>query len=117
MTPHHHYRLAKRVAHLLDDGFHFGRFSFGLDPIIDLLPGGGDFITALISLYLVYVGVLFKLPPSELLKMFRNIIVDFLVGLIPIVGDAADFMYKSNLMNLKILEQYIPEKIVEGEVL
>ena len=34
---------------------------------------------------------------------------DYLIGLIPFVGDAADFFFKSNRRNLRLLRKYANE--------
>jgi hypothetical protein len=43
-------------------------------------------------------------PRIAVARMMSNIAIDTLVGSIPIVGDAFDFAYKSNLKNLRIYE-------------
>lgn len=39
-----------------------------------------------------------------------NIIVDFLIGLIPIVGDIVEVMYKANSRNALVLEKHLKKK-------
>jgi hypothetical protein len=39
-----------------------------------------------------------KLPNSVLIRMLFNIALDFVVGLIPIIGDLADIAYKVRLL-------------------
>lgn len=50
------------------------------------------------------------LPTSLRMKMVLNVIFDFLIGLVPFVGDVADAIYKCNTRNAIILEQYLREK-------
>lgn len=50
------------------------------------------------------------LPASLRMKMTMNIIFDFVIGLVPFVGDLADAMYKCNTRNAVILEKYLREK-------
>jgi len=38
-------------------------------------------------------------------KMTGNLALDFAVGTIPLVEDAFDFMFKSNLKNLRLLRE------------
>jgi hypothetical protein len=42
--------------------------------------------------------------------MAVNILVDWLPGLVPLVGDAIDVAYKANLKNLKLLEAAAEKK-------
>ena len=75
----------------------------GLDPVIGLVPVGGDIITAFISAYVVIEAWRIKEPTSVLFEMIANIIIDALGGAIPIVGDIFDFVYRANDRNLKLL--------------
>jgi hypothetical protein len=79
--------------------------TIGLDPLLGLIPGGGDTATALMSLYIMVVAIRLETPLPVLLKMGINILVDFGVGVVPIVGDVIDAMWKSNLKNIYLLEQ------------
>jgi hypothetical protein len=97
---------ARKVANLLDSAFTIPiiRKKVGLDPLLGMLPVGGDFIAALLGLYIVYVAYEVGLPGHVLLRMGFYIILDILLGLLPVVGDMADFFWKSNRHNLKLLE-------------
>lgn len=112
-----HLKIASIVANLLDNSFEiFGR-RFGINGLLGLLPGFGDMIPALLSLYLVWVGTRMKLPKSEIARMLGNIGFNFFVGLIPLVGDYIDFFNHANLKNLAILRKYSQEKIIDGEII
>lgn len=87
------------------------RIAFGLDPIIGLLfPVAGDAIGAIISAYIVLVSVRYGLPKIVIARMVFNIAADFVVGSIPLVGDAADFVWKVNTRNLRLLNKYASGK-------
>lgn len=43
------------------------------------------------------------------LQMMANVIFDFLIGLIPLVGDFINIMYKANLRNFVLLEKHLVE--------
>jgi hypothetical protein len=80
---------------------------FGLDPVIGfLLPVAGDAIGAIVSAYIVLVSVRYGLPKIVIARMVFNIAADFVVGSIPLVGDAADFVWKVNTRNLRLLNRY-----------
>jgi hypothetical protein len=110
-----HLKTATNLTHILENQFQIGRFKFGLDPILGLIPGGGDLITAILSFYIVWIGIQMHLPGHKITQMISNIVVDFLLGLIPILGDASDFIFKANTKNLKILHDFAPTEFYEGE--
>lgn len=110
-----HFRIASILVKLLDTQFKIFRFRFGLDPILGLIPGGGDLVSLLLSFYLIWLAVRMDLPKNRILEMLKNIIFDFLIGLIPVLGDIGDFVYKANSKNLEILKKHTKTKIIEGE--
>jgi hypothetical protein len=82
-----------------------------LDPIIGLLfPVAGDAVGAIVSAYIVLVSVRYGLPKIVIARMVFNIAADFVVGSIPLVGDAADFVWKVNTRNLRLLNKYATGK-------
>lgn len=84
-------------------------FSFGLDPVLGLIPGAGDVLTFGISGFIVLLMARHKVKGQVLLMMMANIGIDFLIGAIPIVGWIADFQMKANARNLKLLEKHYVE--------
>lgn len=76
---------------------------FGLDALIGLIPNVGDTITSFASFYILVAGVRYGVPKITLLRMAFNIAVDYLVGSIPVIGDAFDFFWKSNRMNMDLI--------------
>jgi hypothetical protein len=99
-------KSAEVFTNLMENKFRIGPFKFGFDAVIGLIPGGGDTVTAILALYLVWVGVQIDLPREQLMKILSNILLDFLIGLVPILGDLGDFVFKSNVKNLEILKQH-----------
>ena len=106
----------RKIARLLDTaiGIPGTKFRFGLEPILGLIPGGGDLITALISAYSIYLATSFGLEKSEIFKMVRNVAIDTVLGSVPIVGDIFDAYFKSNIRNLEILENHIAKTEAES---
>lgn len=99
---------ARRVAKLLDSAITIPviRKKIGLDPLLGMLPVGGDVISGLLAAYLIYVAHYeLRLPREVVIRMGLNTIADLLVGAIPVVGDVADIFWKSNDMNFKLLEE------------
>ena len=99
---------AQSLANLLDYAFDVPilPFKIGFDSIVGLIPVIGDPLMALASLRIVYLGKKMGLPPELTQQMLRNIAIDFAFGFIPVIGDIADFFYKANLKNVRIMEQY-----------
>lgn len=84
-------------------------YSFGLDPILGLIPGAGDVLTFAISGFLVLLMARHKVKGQVLLLMLLNIGIDFLIGAIPVIGWIADFRLKANSRNLRLLEKHYVE--------
>lgn len=80
---------------------------FGLDALMGLLPGGGDLVGGAVSAYAIVVAGKLGAPASVIARMALNIVVDALVGTIPLLGDLFDASWKANRKNLAILEQYV----------
>jgi len=78
---------------------------FGLDGLIGLVPNVGDTLTTVASFYILFAGVRYGVPKITLLRMAMNIGIDYLFGSIPIIGDAFDFVWKSNQMNMNLIRE------------
>lgn len=85
-------------------------FKFGIDPLLNFIPGLGSY-TGLI-LGLIFIILAHKQGVSGKVKvlMFRNIVLDHILGSIPILGYVTDFFYKSNLKNMQLLEEHFMEE-------
>jgi hypothetical protein len=101
-----------RLARILDDFIRIPLLNvrIGLDPILGLVPWAGDTLTALFSLYLIGVAIQYRAPRILILRMAMNVAFDYLLGIIPFVGDASDFFVKSNRWNMNLLRRYAQER-------
>ena len=79
---------------------------FGLDALIGLIPGVGDLATGAISLGFVLAAMRQGAPFSLILRMCWNILVDLILGAIPIVGDVFDVAHKANTKKLRLLREF-----------
>ena len=99
------------LARLMDSRFAIPgtNIRFGLDGLIGLIPGIGDFSGLLVSFYIV--GILAQNGASGFVpaKMIFNILIDTLLGSIPVIGDLFDFAYKANRRNFKLMQQHYVE--------
>ena len=77
----------------------------GLDALVGLIPGVGDFATTTVSLYILAAGVRHGVPKVTLLRMAANIAVDYLLGAVPVLGDFFDVAWKSNQMNVELIRR------------
>lgn len=50
------------------------------------------------------------LPADVTMRMYLNIIIDFGMGLLPIIGDIADALYRANTKNAAVLEKHLRQK-------
>lgn len=80
---------------------------FGLDSLIGLIPGIGDAATALISLYLIGEAKTAGASHQTIGRMLLNVAVEFVIGLIPVVGDLFDIGWRANQRNMTLLRQEI----------
>ena len=82
------------------------KLRFGLDPIIGLLPGIGDVTSAIISAVAFVHAARCGVPKILLARLAMNILINELVGIIPGLGDAFSFWFKSNVRNYELLRRY-----------
>jgi hypothetical protein len=99
--------LIKRLAWLLDSSIRIPgtQFKIGLDAIIGLIPWAGDVIGSALSFGII--GLAFQQGASRwtLIRMGFNVLVEMLVGAIPVFGDIFDAFWKSNERNVRLLER------------
>ena len=113
--PTHRAALARldRYATLMDARFRVPgtRIRFGLDPIIGLLPGIGDALRLALSLYVVVEAIRLGVSKRVLFGMLRNVGLEALVGMVPVLGDVFDIGFKANLRNAALLRSYIEDRL------
>ncbi|KAF8755412.1 hypothetical protein RHS01_05096 [Rhizoctonia solani] len=65
-------------------------FKVGVDDIISAFPVWGDIVGTVLSLYQIV-----------------NVVIDLFIGIVPFFGDALDVLFKANLRNLDLLEDWL----------
>lgn len=97
------------LARWMDSAFHIPGVGvrFGWDVILGLIPGLGDSATSLVSLYILTAANRYGIPRVTLLRMAANIGIDYVVGAIPILGDAFDVYWKANQRNVALLREHV----------
>ena len=78
----------------------------GWDALLGLLPVAGDAIASCISLAIVNKARKMGIPKRLVLRMLANVLVDFLGGSVPVLGDLFDVSWRANSKNLQLLEQH-----------
>lgn len=104
-------RWVERVARLMDSQFQLPgtRFRFGLDPLLGLLPIVGDLSSTAVSVALLLTMLRHGASGAVVVRMALNILIDTVVGVIPVIGNVFDFAYKSNERNVALLRRHYAE--------
>jgi hypothetical protein len=79
---------------------------FGWDALVGLIPGAGDIVTALFSGAIIMQAHRMRVPRVIQLRMVLNVLIDVVVGIVPLFGDVADVFWKSNSRNFALLERH-----------
>jgi hypothetical protein len=87
-------------------------YSLGLDPLLGLIPAGGDIAGAALSAYIVVSAAKLGLPRESLVRMVLNILLEVVVGTVPVLGDLFDVAWKANVKNMELLDIHMksPQK-------
>lgn len=101
-------KLAQALAQLLDASLTIPgtRIKIGLDPLIGLIPGIGDFISNAIGSSLLVLATKAGVPRIVILRMSLNIVINMMIGAIPGIGDLFSIWFKSNLKNALLLHRH-----------
>ncbi|EGG99295.1 hypothetical protein imdm_1275 [gamma proteobacterium IMCC2047] len=95
----------ERLAYFLDASLDvpFTNFRIGIDSLIGLIPGIGDAASGLISLAIIYRGWRLGASFPVVVRMLLNLLLDVVVGTIPVAGDLFDMAFKANLRNVDLI--------------
>lgn len=116
-TPHaehdrHACEKAEKLARRMDSAFRvpLTPIRLGWDSILGVIPGVGDTLTLAPAVYIMHLAHRAGAPKSTLTRMAINSGADWLIGLIPLLGDLLDVGYKSNIRNAALLRAYVDAK-------
>lgn len=106
---HEEIRKLDSLASWLDDRFRVPgtNIRFGLDSLVGLIPGVGDSATAITAGYLVLRAHRMGAPTHLLGRMAGNVVIDMVVGAIPLLGDLFDVGFKANRRNVELLKRHL----------
>jgi len=96
-----------RRAHRLDNCLNICGIRVGWSAVIGILPVAGDAVDAFMALMIVWTCMQVKIPDKLKSRMMFNITLDFMIGLVPFLGDVADAFYRCNTRNAALLYKHL----------
>lgn len=100
-------RRLRAMAWFLDRAIPLGGAGrVGLDPILGLIPGLGDWAGAVLSCYVMYEAARLGVGWPVLGRMLGNVLLETLIGSVPVAGDVFDFVWQANMRNLRLVERH-----------
>lgn len=98
----------RRFAYLMDEAFVIPgtRMRLGIDAMLGLIPGIGDVIGAVLSSWIIAGALRHRVPALVIARMVLNVSIDLIFGAVPLAGDAFDFLFEENMMNMRLLEKH-----------
>jgi hypothetical protein len=78
-------------------------FRIGVSSIVGFLPGAGDGAMMLVAATIVYHGMRLGAPTRTLVWMSVVLLVEGIVSVVPVVGDAIGILWSANLQNVGYL--------------
>lgn len=109
-------KWVETVSRLMDSQFRLPGTSlrFGLDPLLGIFPAIGQIPTFGISIALIITMAKHGASRNLVIRMVFNIILDLLIGSIPIIGTIFDVTYKANDRNVRLLQRHYQEGKYQG---
>jgi Domain of unknown function (DUF4112) len=96
------------VARWLDYAFRLpGGFRYGLSGLIGLVPGFGDVLDAVASLYIIGRAVQIGVPRVAVARMVLNVGIEAAGGALPFAGALIDTAFKANRRNYQLLRTHV----------
>ena len=103
-------REVESLARWMDYAFALpGGFRFGAAGMVGLIPGIGDAVAALVSLYIVIRAVQLGVPRIAIARMLVNVGIEAGAGAIPWAGTLFDVVFKANRRNYLLLKNHLIE--------
>jgi hypothetical protein len=98
----------ERIARIMDAAVRLPVVGpVGLDSLLGLFPVAGDAVSAGVSVYLIAKSLKYGVPHDVIARMLANVLVDMLLGAVPVAGDIADLMFRANVRNVAILREHL----------
>jgi hypothetical protein len=98
------------IARWMDYAFVLpGGFRFGFSGFIGLVPGIGDLVDALVSVYIVWRAIQIGIPRITITRMVLNVGIEGILGATPFIGDLFDVIFKANRRNYELLKTHMTQ--------
>ncbi|WP_026880297.1 DUF4112 domain-containing protein [Hymenobacter norwichensis] len=109
-------RWVESVSRLMDSQFRVPgtTWRFGLDPIMGLVPIVGGIPSLAVSGVLILTMMRHGASGNVVVRMVLNVLLDTIIGAIPIIGNVFDFAYKANDKNVRLLRRHYAEGRYQG---
>lgn len=106
----------RQLSGLMDRAFTIPgtNIHFGLDSIVGLIPVVGDTLSVAVSGYIYTFAKQAGVPWHKRIRMMWNIFIDWLIGLIPFLGDIFDVGFKANTRNVNIIMAHVESQLNAG---
>ncbi|WP_223794251.1 DUF4112 domain-containing protein [Marinobacter sp. F4216] len=89
----------------------FTNTTIGAEAVIGLVPVVGDVAGLALASYVLIEAQRAGASKNVKLRMLRNMAIDFFGGLLPVVGDGFDAVFKANTRNTRLLKNYLEEQL------
>lgn len=101
--------LAKLLSYILDDCIALPgtRLRIGLDPILGLIPAGGEAIASVAGAFIIGEAYRKGVSLKVIFRMGANLLLNAGVGAVPGLGDAFSAVFKSNVRNYRMLDDFL----------
>ena len=108
----------ENLTRLLDTRFKIPgtNIRFGADFIMGLVPGAGDLLSMMFSGMLIATMAKNGASGKLVARMLSNVLLDTIVGSVPVLGNIFDLFYKANNRNFKLMKEHYHEGKHTGSV-
>ena len=81
-----------------------------VDPILGFFfPAAGDMLSSVLAVPFIYYSLCVVKSIPLTLAVISNVLVDMLVGIVPLLGDVIDVFHRSYSKNLRLITGYIDD--------
>ena len=98
----------RKFAFLMDEAVPVPgtRRRIGLDAGLSLIPGVGEAIGAFLSAWIIFGALRHRVPSVRIARMVFYVLIDTVLGSIPVIGTVFDWLFEENVMNMNALLAY-----------
>ena len=105
-------KRVERYAQIMDSAVRIPGIGVrvGLDAALGLVPVVGDAASLIISAFLVREAALAGVSRTTVARMVSNVVIDTVVGSIPLLGDLFDVTFRANRRNAALLKKALAKQ-------